>query len=125
MCPWPPQGGTLRRPHSSLPPSGPTPAVGPVTTSTRARLRTLTPTTWPTSSASALTVSLCPWPPGGGHFASPTFQLSAFGANAGGWSSDNTYPRQLADVNADGRADIIGFSSAGVYESLATAGGHF
>jgi FG-GAP-like repeat/WD40-like Beta Propeller Repeat len=60
-----------------------------------------------------------------GNFAAPTFELAAFGANAGGWSSDNTYPRELADVNADGRADIIGFSSAGVYESLATAGGHF
>jgi VCBS repeat protein len=55
----------------------------------------------------------------------PTFELAAFGANAGGWSSDNTYPRALADVNGDGRADIVGFSSAGVYESLTTPGGHF
>jgi Ca2+-binding RTX toxin-like protein len=61
----------------------------------------------------------------GGHFAMPTFELAAFGTDAGGWSSDDTYPRKLADVNGDGRADIIGFSSAGVYESLATAGGHF
>jgi FG-GAP-like repeat len=61
----------------------------------------------------------------GGHFAMPTFELAAFGTDAGGWSSDDTYPRQLADVNLDGRADIIGFGAAGVYESLATAGGHF
>jgi hypothetical protein len=61
----------------------------------------------------------------GGHFAMPTFELAAFGTDAGGWSSDNTYPRELADVNGDGKADIIGFSSAGVYESLATTGGHF
>ena len=61
----------------------------------------------------------------GGRFAMPTFELAAFGTDAGGWSSDDTYPRKLADVNGDGRADIIGFSSAGVYESLATAGGHF
>jgi hypothetical protein len=61
----------------------------------------------------------------GGHFATPTFELAAFGTNAGGWSSDNTYPRKLGDVNNDGRADIVGFSSAGVYESLATGGGHF
>jgi microcystin-dependent protein len=61
----------------------------------------------------------------GGHFAAPTFELAAFGANAGGWSSDDTYPRKLADVNGDGSADIVGFSSVGVYESLATAGGHF
>src|SRR5262245_54760316 len=61
----------------------------------------------------------------GGHFAAPTFELAAFGANAGGWSSDNTYPRALADVNGDGMADIVGFSSGGVFESLATLGGHF
>jgi hypothetical protein len=61
----------------------------------------------------------------GGHFAAPTFELAAFGVDAGGWSSDNSYPRELADVNLDGRADIIGFGAAGVYESLATAGGHF
>jgi FG-GAP-like repeat len=61
----------------------------------------------------------------GGHFAMPTFELAAFGTGAGGWSSDNTYPRTLADVDGDGKADIVGFSSAGVYVSLATAGGHF
>jgi FG-GAP-like repeat len=61
----------------------------------------------------------------GGHFAAPTFELAAFGTDAGGWSSNDTYPRELADVNLDGRADIIGFGAAGVYESLATAGGHF
>src|SRR5262245_17727158 len=61
----------------------------------------------------------------GGHFATPTFELAAFGVDAGGWSSDNTYPRKLADVNGDTRADIVAFSSAGVYESLADASGHF
>jgi hypothetical protein len=61
----------------------------------------------------------------GGHFAMPTFELAAFGTGAGGWSSDNTYPRTLADVNADGKADIVGFGQAGVYVSLATGGGHF
>jgi hypothetical protein len=54
---------------------------------------------------------------GGGHFAAPMMGLPAFGANAGGWSSDNTYPRELADVTADGKADIVGFSHAGVYLS--------
>jgi FG-GAP-like repeat len=62
---------------------------------------------------------------GNGDFMAPTFELAAFGVNAGGWSSNDTYPRTLADVDGDGKADIIGFSSAGVYESLATAGGHF
>src|SRR5262245_27628582 len=61
----------------------------------------------------------------GGHFAMPTFELAAFGTMAGGWSSDNTYPRALADVYGDGKADIVGFGQSGVYVSLATAGGHF
>src|SRR4029453_15551236 len=60
-----------------------------------------------------------------GHFAAPTFELAAFGTNAGGWSSNDTYPRALADVNGDGSADIVGFGQAGVYVSLATGGGHF
>ena len=51
----------------------------------------------------------------GGHFAAPTFELNAFGVNAGGWSSQDSYPRELADVNGDVRADIVGFGHAGVY----------
>src|SRR6266496_2229374 len=62
---------------------------------------------------------------GDGHFAPSTFELPAFGPNAGGWSSDDTYPRELADVNGDGKADIVGFASTGVLVSLATGGGHF
>ena len=52
---------------------------------------------------------------GNGNFAQPGFELSAFGVNAGGWSSDDAYPREVADVNGDGMADIIGFGNAGVY----------
>jgi uncharacterized repeat protein (TIGR01451 family) len=62
---------------------------------------------------------------GDGHFAMPTFELDAFGTNAGNWSSNDTYPRELADVNGDSMADIVGFGQAGVYVSLATGGGHF
>src|SRR5262245_25610080 len=62
---------------------------------------------------------------GDGHFAPRTFELAQFGAAAGGWSSDNLYPRQLADVNGDGMADIIGFGQRGVFVSLATGDGHF
>jgi hypothetical protein len=47
--------------------------------------------------------------------AAPTFELNAFGVNAGGWSSQDSYPRELADVNGDVRADIVGFGHAGVY----------
>ena len=62
---------------------------------------------------------------GNGHFAAPTFELAAFGPGAGGWSSDDLYKRELADVNGDGMADIVGFGHAGVYVSLATGNGHF
>src|SRR2546427_3524225 len=58
----------------------------------------------------------------GGHFAAPTFELAAFGANAGGWSSEDLYPRKLADVNGDSMADIVAFGQAGVYVSLASGG---
>jgi hypothetical protein len=62
---------------------------------------------------------------GDGHFAPRTFELAQFGPSAGGWSSQNTYPRQLADVNGDGMADIVGFGQRGVSVSLATGDGHF
>jgi hypothetical protein len=64
---------------------------------------------------------------GGGHFAAPTLELAAFVASAGrgGWTSQDLYPRTLADVNADGMADIVGFGADGVFVSLATGGGHF
>src|SRR5262249_14204885 len=62
---------------------------------------------------------------GSGHFAAPTFELPAFAPGAGGWSSDDLYPRELADVNGDQMADIVGFASSGVMVSLATGNGHF
>ena len=48
-------------------------------------------------------------------FEAPTSELPYFGPNAGGWSSDDTYPREVADVNGDGMADIVGFGDAGVW----------
>ena len=62
---------------------------------------------------------------GSGHFAAPQLVLPYFGSNAGGWTSQDTYPRLLADVNDDGMADIVGFSSTGVNVSLAIGGGGF
>lgn len=60
-------------------------------------------------------------------FAAPAFELQAFGygAAAGGWQSNLQYPRMMADVNGDHRADIIGFGQAGAYISLATGTGSF
>jgi hypothetical protein len=62
---------------------------------------------------------------GGGNFGSTALAINSFAANAGGWNSDNLYHRALADINGDGKADIVGFGSGGVYVSLATGGGSF
>src|SRR5262249_28810032 len=42
-----------------------------------------------------------------------------FSSRSGGWRVDK-HPRMLADVNADGRADIVGFGNSGVDVSLST-----
>ena len=57
---------------------------------------------------------------GNGTFAAPTFDFGSFGtsAAAGGWTSDNLYPRLLADVNGKGAADIVGFGISGVYTAI-------
>ncbi|MEH2091789.1 FG-GAP-like repeat-containing protein [Nostoc sp.] len=44
---------------------------------------------------------------------------------AQGWNSFDQYPRQLADVNGDGRADIVGFGAYGVSVALGQADGKF
>src|SRR5262245_23608531 len=59
-----------------------------------------------------------------GNFAAPQFKLAAFSA-AQGWTSQDQYPRALADVNADFQGDIVGFGAAGVYVSLGTGSGNF
>lgn len=53
--------------------------------------------------------------------------LGAFGSgpSAGGWASQTTAPRELADVNGDGRADIVGFGSNGLSVALGQANGYF
>src|SRR5262245_59159714 len=57
-------------------------------------------------------------------FGSPAFQLNAFGTD-GGWGSQDTYTRELADINHDGNADIVGFATSGIYVSLANGAGGF
>jgi Ca2+-binding RTX toxin-like protein len=59
-----------------------------------------------------------------GTFSDPSFVVANFGQTAG-WSSDNAFHRELADVNGDGRADIIGFGIAGTWVSLSQADGTF
>src|SRR4030095_6348742 len=60
-------------------------------------------------------------------FGVPQQVLTAFGtgANAGGWTSQNLFPRELADVNGDGRADIVAFGQSGVFVALANGAGSF
>ncbi|MFM7363647.1 MAG: FG-GAP-like repeat-containing protein, partial [Cuspidothrix sp.] len=41
------------------------------------------------------------------------------------WANQNSYPRFLADVNGDGKADIVGFASGGVWTALAKGDGTF
>ena len=60
-----------------------------------------------------------------GPFAAESLVLNAFGSNVGGWGTMDVHPRQMADVNGDGRADIVGFGNGGVYISLAQAAGGF
>ncbi len=59
-----------------------------------------------------------------GTFSNSTVVVANFG-QAAGWTSDNSYHRELADLNGDGRADIIGFGETGTFVSLATAQGTY
>ncbi|MEH2062749.1 MAG: FG-GAP-like repeat-containing protein, partial [Nostoc sp.] len=43
---------------------------------------------------------------------------NSFNVNGGGWTSFDRFPRKVADVNGDGRADIIGFGQDAVFVSL-------
>lgn len=52
-------------------------------------------------------------------FGQATFVVNEFGYEQG-WRLD-MHPRFLADVNADGKQDIVGFANNGVYVSLSTS----
>ena len=47
----------------------------------------------------------------------PTSDLNAFGSgrSPGAWTSEDEYPRLLADVTGDNAADIVGFGYYVVY----------
>jgi len=59
-----------------------------------------------------------------GSFTGAGLVVSNFGQTAG-WSSDNGFHREVADVNGDGRADLIGFGYAGTLVSLAKVDGTY
>ncbi len=50
--------------------------------------------------------------------------VASYGASAGGFRTER-HPRMLADVDGDGRADIIGFGNAGAYVSPSTGSAFF
>ncbi|NEN97332.1 MAG: VCBS repeat-containing protein [Moorea sp. SIO3I7] len=60
-----------------------------------------------------------------GTFASPSIALDSFTVDRGRWTDFDTYPRQLGDVNGDGRDDIVGFGHTFVYVSLGQSDGTF
>lgn len=59
-----------------------------------------------------------------GTFSVPKRVLTSFGFNAGGWTVKD-HPRLLADVNGDGKADIVGFANDGVYLAFGQSDGTF
>jgi hypothetical protein len=58
----------------------------------------------------------------GAHFVAKD---DTFTVKKGGWSSFDLYPRQLGDVNGDGRDDIVGFGRDAVFVSLGQSDGTF
>ena len=56
-----------------------------------------------------------------GHFGRPVLAIHNFGFNQG-WNSQD-HVRTLADVNGDGREDIVAFGRDGVWTALGQAGG--
>ena len=58
----------------------------------------------------------------GDGFGPAQFVLAAFGYNAGGWRVD-MHPRMLADLDHDGKQDIVGFGDDGVWIARSTVSG--
>lgn len=52
---------------------------------------------------------------------SPVTLMPGFGTDTG-WASPATHPRMLADLNADGTADFVGFGDDGVWTALTNFG---
>ena len=50
---------------------------------------------------------------------------SNFTVNSGGWTSQDQYPRAVADIDGDGRDDIIGFGQDSIFYALSEGDGSF
>ena len=64
---------------------------------------------------------------GDGTFAAARFAIGEYftSTSSTGWKNNTEMPRMLADINGDGRADIVGFKNNGVYTSLSNGNGTF
>src|SRR2546422_491247 len=60
---------------------------------------------------------------GDGGFAPEKFVLANFGANQG-WDPSK-HVRTMADINGDGKADVVAFGDDGVWTALSTGDGGF
>ena len=60
-----------------------------------------------------------------GTFEPSKLAIADYGAGVQGWLNNDTFPRILADLNGDGRADILGFANFGAIVSLANADGTY
>jgi hypothetical protein len=49
--------------------------------------------------------------------------LDGFGPGAGGWISNDLYPREAADIYGDGKADVVAFGYSAVYVAIAAEHG--
>ena len=56
----------------------------------------------------------------GSAFGASTPWIMLYGPAAGGWDSQNTFPRMMGDVNGDGMDDIVAFGNRATYVSLST-----
>ncbi|KAJ2923956.1 hypothetical protein H1R20_g13132, partial [Candolleomyces eurysporus] len=61
---------------------------------------------------------------GDGTFAQREVVIKDFGAGAGSWETIK-HPQFVADVNGDGREDIVGFGDAGIYVAIGNGDGTF
>jgi hypothetical protein len=61
---------------------------------------------------------------GDGRFRNPIQATISF-TKSRGWTDNNNHPRMMADVNGDGRADIVGFHNNFVYVAFGQANGTF